>query len=45
MGVRPGGPDGNLGGATANPIGGLLPELQQQLLAAQLQQQLQQLEV
>merc|ERR1712038_430990 len=28
--------------ATANPIGGLLPDLQQQLLAAQLQQQLQQ---
>lgn len=28
--------------ATANPLGGLLPELQQQLFAAQLQQQLQQ---
>merc|ERR1712038_1628402 len=28
--------------ASANPIGGLLPDLQQQLLAAQLQQQLQQ---
>jgi len=28
--------------ATGNPLGGLLPDLQQQLLAAQLQQQLQQ---
>ena len=34
-----------LGLATANPIGALLPDLQQQLLAAQLQQQLQQQQV